>query len=377
MEGKEKKSSKIDKEANNLELWPDLPQQLIHLIARNSSLLEHICSKGVTKSWRAQASKCRSNPATPWLELSGNRESDHNRQSHVFHLPIRRGFIWYWRRHKPTPPVYNIIGCSHGLIVAKGASASDYNLWDPVIDGYWCIPRWDAGIPFIRAALSSPLPWISRHKNKNKCTVMVLTGVAHPAFAYYRIWEGGEWIRKDSNIVDPNCSDPNRRDHLLQLTNGIWCKEKFYALSAQGTLVVIEDIDFDLRITALGKKRAVPSVSSMHFKEFLVESEGMVLLVFLISRNSINTVDYVEVYQLNTAKLGWIKKESLGERTLFLGSNCCMSVSASKVGCRGNCVYFSRGSTQGWWVYEMDTCTITSINASNLSAVWVEPTVED
>ncbi|KAF2320590.1 hypothetical protein GH714_028728 [Hevea brasiliensis] len=122
-----------------------------------------------------------------------------------------------------------------------------------------------------------------------------------------------KWIKKDSSIIDPNCSDPHERAHLLRFTNGIWFKDKFYALSLHGTLAVIEDIDSDIRITAFGKKRAVPSVSSMHFRECLIESEGKILLVFLISRKSIKVVDEVEVYQLDTAKLTWIKKESLGE----------------------------------------------------------------
>lgn len=41
---------------------------------------------------------------------------------------------------------------------------------------------------------------------------------------------------------------------LLPFTNGIWFKEKYYALSLQGTLAVIEDMDSDVGIIALGKK---------------------------------------------------------------------------------------------------------------------------
>ncbi|KAJ6905576.1 hypothetical protein NC652_023368 [Populus alba x Populus x berolinensis] len=130
----------------------------------------------------------------------------------------------------------------------------------------------------------------------------------------------------------------------MRFTNAIGFKGKFYALSLQGTLAVIENIDSHLRITALGKKRAIPSDSSLHFRELMVESG----------------VDSVEVYQLDVDDLTWIKMESLGDRTLFLGSNCCMSVSASKVGCKRDCVYYThRSGDYGWWVYDLDKATIS------------------
>ncbi|KAJ4832459.1 hypothetical protein Tsubulata_016005 [Turnera subulata] len=66
------------------------------------------------------------------------------------------------------------------------------------------------------------------------------------------------------------------RRRLMEFTNGIWFKDKFYALSLQGSLAVVEDagLDKDLQITTLGKKRVVPSVPSRQFRECLVESNG-------------------------------------------------------------------------------------------------------
>ncbi|KAJ6986345.1 hypothetical protein NC653_024051 [Populus alba x Populus x berolinensis] len=124
-------------------------------------------------------------------------------------------------------------------------------------------------------------------------------------------------LKADCTIVDPNCSNPSERRHFMRFTNAIGFKGKFYALSLQGTLAVIENIDSHLRITALGKKRAIPSDSSLHFRELMVESGEEVLLVFLISKASSNIVDSVEVYQLDVDDLTWIKMESLGDRTLF------------------------------------------------------------
>ena len=68
------------------------------------------------------------------------------------------------------------------------------------------------------------------------------------------------------------------------------------------------------RIIALSSKRAIPSVLPKHFREYLLESEGNILLVFLIFRKSIKVVDDVEVFQLNTTKLSWVRMAFLGDR---------------------------------------------------------------
>ena len=69
--------------------------------------------------------------------------------------------------------------------------------------------------------------------------------------------------------------------------------------------------------------RSIPSASTRHFREYLVESNGEILLIFLISKKSINVVDDVEVFGLNFIRLSWIKTESLGDQTLFVGENFC------------------------------------------------------
>ena len=60
----------------------------------------------------------------------------------------------------------------------------------------------------------------------------------------------------------------------MQFTNAIGFRGKFYALTSQGTLAVIEEDDSHLKITSLGTKRAIPSVSTRHFREHLVELKG-------------------------------------------------------------------------------------------------------
>jgi hypothetical protein len=56
------------------------------------------------------------------------------------------------------------------------------------------------------------------------------------------------------------------QQQYMQFTNAIGFRRKFYALSLQGTLAMMEDIDSVLKITYLGKRRAAPSISSKHFR---------------------------------------------------------------------------------------------------------------
>ncbi|KAF3957413.1 hypothetical protein CMV_017569 [Castanea mollissima] len=94
--------------------------------------------------------------------------------------------------------------------------------------------------------------------------------------------------------------------HYMQFTNAIGFRGKFYILNLQGTLAVIE-VDSHLKITSLGTRRAIPSVSLKHLREYLEESDGEILLIFLISKKSTNVVDDVEIFQLDLVRLSWTK----------------------------------------------------------------------
>ncbi|KAG2703957.1 hypothetical protein I3843_06G152100 [Carya illinoinensis] len=96
---------------------------------------------------------------------------------------------------------------------------------------------------------------------------------------------------------------------------------KFYALSLQGTLAVIEVVD----------SRSSPNQRFGHFREYFLESEGEILLIFLISKKLVQVVNDVEVFRLNLLRLSWIQMQSLGDQTLFVGENLCVSISANKV----------------------------------------------
>ncbi|MCD7457458.1 hypothetical protein HAX54_035106 [Datura stramonium] len=106
--------------------------------------------------------------------------------------------------------------------------------------------------------------------------------------------EGGGYCQ--NGHIDP--SDP--KGQLIQFSNVIIIEWKFYA---QGTVAVIEETH---------------------------ESP------FLVMRLSKRMVDKVEVFKLQIESLSWLKLDRLGDRTLCLGINCCMSVPASTVGSRNN-----------------------------------------
>ncbi|PHT41680.1 hypothetical protein CQW23_20534 [Capsicum baccatum] len=175
-------------------------------------------------------------------------------------------------------------------------------------------------------------------------------------------------------LIDPN--DP--KGQLIQFSNAIIFGGKFYAPSLQGTLAVIEEIEDQFQVTRLSKRRAIPASSySKHFIEYLFESNGEILLIFLISERSNRVVDNVEVFKLQIDDLSWLKMDNLGDRTLFTGIKCCLSVPASQDGCRNNCVYFTHHSVDGWRLHDMGSGFISPCyddSGSKIkSPVWEEP----
>ncbi|GER35910.1 hypothetical protein STAS_12220, partial [Striga asiatica] len=184
-------------------------------------------------------------------------------------------------------------------------------------------------------------------------TQFVITGLTSPAFAFCskverqylsdgRIGTHYEWVMKNCKIVEP-CSTTGHQ--YMEFTNLIGLGGKFYAISRQGSLVVIEDKDGfrNYEITLLGKNRAVPSKPCRHFREHLFEYKGGIFLVFLLSRASVNVVDDVEVFGLDESSLCWKKVEKLPDDTVFfVEDKCCLGGSASLLGCKrgNNCVHF-------------------------------------
>ncbi|KAM3377405.1 hypothetical protein P3S68_009818 [Capsicum galapagoense] len=248
--------------------------------------MQNISFFGVTKSWRAAPKQCSANTRFPWLEISDKDYYQYSKtQEHTLNIPLRPGEYWWFSRRPWDAPWTHFHGCSHGLIVAGGKDPAEYCLLIPTEGNcsYWNIPPWDPTIPFKFATLSS-----KPYNNYKSWSVLVLTGCSYPLFVVFQ--PGYKWMKQTRSLVDPNCS----KRQLMILTNAVGFE-------------------------------AVPSVFSKHFKEYLLESNGEILLIFLISEQSTRKVDKVEVFKLRMDDhISWLKLDNLGNRTLFAGTNCCM-----------------------------------------------------
>lgn len=171
--------------------------------------------------------------------------------------------------------------------------------------------------------------------------------------------------------VDERYGDPGKK---MEFVNAIGFEGKFYALSLQGSVVVIEDVGGSgFGITRVGGNRGLPSrVCWRRFREYLVECDGVIYVVFLGSRKGMNVVDDVEVLRLDVGEVLWVEVEGIGDWALFVEDECCMGVDARKVGCKRNCVYFTHHRVGNWWVFDMATRKISPFQES---VMWDE-TVE-
>ncbi|KAK4340077.1 hypothetical protein RND71_041539 [Anisodus tanguticus] len=316
--------------------WPNLPKELTSLLSREHSLMENINFGGVTKSWKSEKStKCSPIGKSLWPQLTEIQQNKNH--SHCFHIWFYSGYYWpYGRRSRSwkDPWIY-FKGHSHGALVSVGQCPNDIFLWKSYRETYCHLPTWDTRVPFKFAALSTFYS-IDLKDHGKPCTIMVLTGASSPAFVFCNT--GAKefvWRKQDCNVTDPFGSET----------------------------------DSSLRVTEISSSRAAPSVISRQFREILVESDGEILLIFLISKRSIQKVDDVEIYRLDIQKLLWVKMESLGDRTLFVEEECCMWINASKLGCRSNCIYFTQQIGGNWWLFDMQAKAISPAPQSSLFGI--------
>ncbi|KAL8523527.1 hypothetical protein ACS0TY_013476 [Phlomoides rotata] len=171
---------------------------------------------------------------------------------------------------------------------------------------------------------------------------------------------GPWWVGYKCTTPDP--FDPKNR--RIEFSNIVGFQGRYYAVSTQGALAVLQSIDSRLVITDIGRSRVVPSANSRFFKECLFELDGEIMLVLFVYRKSIESVDEVEVYSLDGVKLDWVKVERIQGKTVFLGERWNW-VNSGEVGCRGDCVFFTQGSHNGWWVYDMESCFISPASMVN------------
>ncbi|MCD7457457.1 hypothetical protein HAX54_035105 [Datura stramonium] len=304
---KQKTSSK--EESAYVEPWRNLPEMRLNFLKkypRHSNIIESVGTAGVTKSWRSASKKCGSIAKSPWLELSNEPQCYCKTQQHTFNFSFEKAGCYWW----------------HGRRRPRYDPWKHFHHYSP-----WSIVEREK-IPIDYCFLNSSRAYV------------------------YRLGQNQKWMNQESSqtgLIDLN--DP--KGQLIQFSNAIIFEGKFYALSLQGTLAVIEVIEDQFQVTRLSRRRAIPSSYSKQFIEYLLESNGEILLIFLISERSNRVVEKVEVFKLQIEDLSWLRLDNLGDRTLFAGIKYCMSVPASQVGCRKNSVYFTHHSIDGWRLYDM------------------------
>lgn len=190
------------------------------------------------------------------------------------------------------------------------------------------------------------------------------------SLAFFASGGSREWVVEDFE-VNERYGDRGKK---MQFVNGIGFEGKFYALSLQGSVVVIEDVGRGggsgscFGITRVGGGNRGNLSCWRRFREYLVECEGEILVVFLGWRKGMDVVDDVEVYRLDVGEVLWVEVEGIGERALFVEDECCMGVDARKVGCKRNCVYFTHHNARvgNWWVFDMETRKISPLQQSQM-----------
>ncbi|XVE49442.1 hypothetical protein DITRI_Ditri01bG0082800 [Diplodiscus trichospermus] len=157
-----KKQALPKKEANSTARWPDLPQKLVDIIAKQPAIMRHISYGGLTKFCRAPTGKCNHNYSPPCLQLFDEINNGNNEENYVELEPNQNASL-------------NRFGGFH-----------------------YALPEWDKSDPVMRVAIGN-----SFHK---KCTVMVLTGNSHPAFPFCCL-NGGrrEWAKQDCKLTERHC----------------------------------------------------------------------------------------------------------------------------------------------------------------------------
>ncbi|KAL8058394.1 hypothetical protein ABFX02_03G015400 [Erythranthe guttata] len=192
-----------------------------------------------------------------------------------------------------------------------------------------------------------------------------LSGDASPSLVGYTLKDskdGCPWNRYKYTLTNYECNviDPfDAKRKCLQFTSITAFGGSILALSLQGALVAMKQIDSRLTITSISPSRAVPSASSRFFREYLVRLNGELLLVFLINQKTIRVVDRVELFRLDFPGLKWIKVERIQGTTLFLDQYN-LQVHSGETSSRRNCVYFTNDSDKKWWIYEMETGLISA-----------------
>ncbi|KAK9289986.1 hypothetical protein L1049_008148 [Liquidambar formosana] len=328
--------------------WTQLPYDLITTIANYlTSVEDFLAFSSVCRSWRSVYSNKNWTPGPqfPWLMLSEKR-NDETRgffsfdQSKLYELAlpeIRGRRCW---------------GSSHGWLVTAGFDL-EIELFNPVTRVRIALPP-QFEFPK-QPKMGMVLDWsrfvykaivikrlLDSRKIDDEYVVMAIYGLERRlAFARpgYNSW-----------VAVKNSSCASFRDVA-------YFEGCIFALCEMGSLLLCE-------IDGPDAPRAVQIGSPLGYdlgrwdQLYLVESSGDLLMVIrhdydIWTEYYYETVDFT-VYKFNFDTGNWTEVKDLGDRALFVGHCCSMSLSTSNiVNCQPNSIYFTVDKLKRWWIYEV------------------------
>ncbi|KAL1540518.1 hypothetical protein AAHA92_24861 [Salvia divinorum] len=295
-------------------------------------VIKRISAPAVTKSWL---------PPPPTTRC----DAHHNQSPQLRHVATGP-------HHNPTPhPRYRYLRDSTDIVKAA-AIIPDTT--------HWCVLRHARTVrstnpaPELHIDLLGPKLFLRSvdHPNCPRSGLMV----RYTASRNFVLWDKSVAVWHEGVTPDPF----DQKKNPMEFTSMVRFQGNYYVMSLQGALAVMRVGDTRLTITAVAAGRGIPRSKCRFFKEYLCEMNGEILLVFLIHRESLAVVDHVEVFQLDLVRMEWVKVERLRGKTMFLKEGC-IGVDSEEFGCRDDRVYFTEGTEKMWKVFNMKTCSISSL----------------
>ncbi|KAM7529275.1 hypothetical protein LguiB_032685 [Lonicera macranthoides] len=343
--------------------WSELPGELLHVIDGHLLLyIDKVRVRGICASWYSNLPKMPNQRLrqVPWLfhafengiEASHGLFNSFEQKFYLLDLPEAQGKLFK--------------GSSHGWLVTiedvTSSSPADLYLINPLTKARIQLPP-RSTFPDVKDYHPDKVgeEYVLFCKDDNEVYV---TNPDHLIHLTHKVVFSSTPSREDCIVVAIygqsrrlafcKCNDEKwtqlhvSTPYPTSFADVIFCKQKLYALSGTGRLMVIEEIGPNPTVTEI----VAAGPSDPPCCPYLVECfDGELIMV---SRdvdirdgkgfNSIRETCDFQVYKLDLSSSSWVEVENVGEEMLFLGCNSSMSIpSCLFPGYKGNCIYYTDG----------------------------------
>ncbi|KAF8406563.1 hypothetical protein HHK36_008651 [Tetracentron sinense] len=287
------------KNSNRERPWSDLPNDLLEqIMGRISSSADQTRFRAVCKSWKSTG-RVRPSNQLPWLLAY---DDDSWNQCKLVDPTSKRTYtvntIFNGEEEKK-----NITVCAskHGwLLLSMGSSVF---LYCPFTNEKINLPNSET--PFQIAAFSTT-------PTSPDCVFFGLFSSIHNTTIISTYRHGEEtWT---THIFDNTFNG---------IKNVVYSQGIFYCANLRGALWTFDVAKKDWSM--LEKPNAVLDVPSSNYQTYMVESQGDLILLVLLH----NLGSWSRFFKLDRLRMAWVKIDSLGDQSLFLGCSS-FSVSATR-----------------------------------------------